>query len=82
LAYAQKYPDVYICLLSCFSCGPDASIGHLIRRELEGQTFCYLEIDAHTAHAGTETRIGAFLDIIEEQRLKKDNISQPKVSNY
>lgn len=81
LAYA-RYPDVYVCLLSCFSCGPDASIGHLIRQELEGQTFCYLEIDAHTAHAGIETRIGAFLDIIEEQRRKKVDLSQSKVSNY
>jgi predicted nucleotide-binding protein (sugar kinase/HSP70/actin superfamily) len=68
VAYAKRHPDVYVCLLSCFSCGPDASIYHLIRQELEGQTFCYLEIDAHTAHAGIETRVGAFIDIIEERR--------------
>ncbi|KKM92447.1 hypothetical protein LCGC14_1218320, partial [marine sediment metagenome] len=37
-----------------------------------GNTFCYLEIDSHTAHAGFETRIGAFLDIIEERRRKDD----------
>ncbi|MBN1470145.1 MAG: hypothetical protein JW925_00060 [Syntrophaceae bacterium] len=65
--YVNKYPNMYICLVSCFSCGPDASIYHIIRQELGGQTFCYLEIDSHTAHAGFETRVGAFLDIIEER---------------
>jgi len=65
IAYVKKIPNLYICLVSCFSCGPDAQMYHLIREELAGETFCYLEIDSHTAHAGFETRIGAFLDIIE-----------------
>jgi predicted nucleotide-binding protein (sugar kinase/HSP70/actin superfamily) len=46
---------------------------HHYRQQLEGHTFCYLEIDSHTAHAGFETRVGAFLDIIEERHLKKHN---------
>ena len=45
---------------------------HYFRQQLEGHTFCYLEIDSHTAHAGFETRVGAFLDIIEERHQKKD----------
>ncbi|MBN1472486.1 MAG: hypothetical protein JW925_11950 [Syntrophaceae bacterium] len=67
IAYSKKYPNLYICLFSCFSCGPDAVMYHVIRKELAGKAFCYLEIDSHTAHAGIETRIGAFLDIIEEK---------------
>jgi predicted CoA-substrate-specific enzyme activase len=63
--YSRQQPDRYICDISCFSCGPDAVMQHRLRRELEGQPFCFLEIDSHTAHAGIETRIGAFLDIIE-----------------
>jgi predicted CoA-substrate-specific enzyme activase len=66
--HARRHPDRYICNLSCFSCGPDAVVHHRLRRELEGQPFCFLEIDSHTAHAGIETRIGAFLDIIEARR--------------
>jgi predicted nucleotide-binding protein (sugar kinase/HSP70/actin superfamily) len=66
--YVNKYPNMYPCLVSCFSCGLDASIYHIVRQELGGQTFCYLEIDSHTAHAGFETRVGAFLDIIDERR--------------
>jgi predicted CoA-substrate-specific enzyme activase len=68
--YVKQFPNFYICLLSCFSCGPDASIYHLVRNQLAGEVFCYLEIDSHTAHAGFETRVGAFLDIIEEKRRK------------
>ncbi|MDY6854153.1 MAG: acyl-CoA dehydratase activase [Thermodesulfobacteriota bacterium] len=64
----KKIPNLYICLVSCFSCGPDASVYHYVRQELAGKTFCYLEIDSHTAHAGFETRVGAFIDIIEERR--------------
>ena len=70
--YVNKYPNLYICLVSCFSCGPDATMYHQIKDDLAGNTFCYLEIDSHTAHAGFETRIGAFLDIIEERRRKED----------
>jgi predicted CoA-substrate-specific enzyme activase len=63
--YARRAGERYICNVSCFSCGPDAIIQHRLRRELEGRPCCFLEIDSHTAHAGIETRIGAFLDIIE-----------------
>ena len=66
--FAKKFPNVYICLVSCFSCGPDGTMYHSFRQKLAGTTFCYLEIDSHTAHAGFETRIGAFLDIIERRR--------------
>jgi predicted nucleotide-binding protein (sugar kinase/HSP70/actin superfamily) len=68
LEKAKADPDLYICLLSCFSCGPDATMYHSFRQELAGETFCYLEIDSHTAHAGFETRVGAFLDIVERRR--------------
>ncbi len=69
--YVKNNPNLYICLVSCFSCGPDGNMYHKFRHDLSGNTFCYLEIDSHTAHAGFETRVGAFLDIIEERRLKK-----------
>ncbi|MFX1278416.1 MAG: acyl-CoA dehydratase activase [Promethearchaeota archaeon] len=70
--YVKRYPNLYICFVSCFSCGPDGTMYHQFRQKLEGHTFCYLEIDSHTAHAGFETRVGAFLDIIEERHRKKD----------
>lgn len=66
VSHAKKSRHLFICFVSCFSCGPDAIMYHYIRRELTSHIFCYLEIDSHTAHAGFETRISAFLDIIEE----------------
>jgi len=68
IQYAKHHKDVYICFLSCFSCNPDAIIYHRVRSEMEGEPFCFLEIDSHTADAGIDTRIGAFMDIIEERR--------------
>jgi predicted nucleotide-binding protein (sugar kinase/HSP70/actin superfamily) len=79
--YASNHEECYICVLSCFSCGPDAIIQHRIRHELEGTPFCFLEIDSHTAHAGIETRIGAFLDIIEERR-RGSRQSSPEVETH
>jgi len=73
VAHVRKNPNLYICLVSCFSCGPDASMYHYIRQELAGKTFCYLEIDSHTAHAGFDTRVGAFIDIIDEMRHREKN---------
>jgi predicted nucleotide-binding protein (sugar kinase/HSP70/actin superfamily) len=69
--YARRRTNRYVCHLSCFSCGPDAIGHHRMRRELDGQPFCFLEIDSHTAHAGIETRVGAFLDIIEASRERR-----------
>ncbi len=75
IQYVKKYPNLYLCFVSCFSCGPDGTMYHHFRQQLEGHTFCYLEIDSHTAHAGFETRVGAFLDIIEERhRNAKKNV--------
>ncbi|MBN1364960.1 MAG: hypothetical protein JW976_09175 [Syntrophaceae bacterium] len=66
--HVKNFPHMNLCLFSCFSCIADASVNHFIRDELVGNVFCYLEIDSHTAHAGIETRIGAFLDILEEKK--------------
>lgn len=74
IRYAKQQKEYFICYLTCFSCTPDAIINHRIRKELEGDPFCFLEIDSQTAHAGIETRIGAFLDIIEGRQQTK-NIS-------
>jgi predicted CoA-substrate-specific enzyme activase len=70
LSYVKEHANLHLCMMSCFSCVPDGIMYHQFRETLAGETFCYLEIDAHTAHAGFETRIGAFLDIIEERRRK------------
>ncbi len=66
-ALAARDPRLYVCNLSCFSCIPDAIFHHRLVKELEGKPSCLLEIDSHTADAGVETRIGAFLEIMAER---------------
>lgn len=78
VAHVKRNPNLSICLVSCFSCGPDSSMYHFFRQELGGRTFCYLEIDSHTAHAGFETRVGAFLDIVDEQRRRQEQQGEPR----
>jgi predicted nucleotide-binding protein (sugar kinase/HSP70/actin superfamily) len=80
VAHVKNNPNFYVCLVSCFSCGPDSSMYHFFRQELAGRTFCYLEIDSHTAHAGFETR-GAFLDIIDERRRKQNRNAQKQLQH-
>ncbi|RLB63126.1 MAG: hypothetical protein DRI90_07540, partial [Deltaproteobacteria bacterium] len=67
IGYVADHREAHICLVSCFSCGPDSVVYHDFRHQLSGTAFCYLEIDSHTAHAGFETRVGAFLDIVEKR---------------
>jgi predicted CoA-substrate-specific enzyme activase len=64
--HALARSRTYVVLVSCFSCMPDASMYHVVRERLSDAVFCYLEIDSHTARAGFETRVEAFLDIVDD----------------
>ena len=66
VAQALARPRTYVVLVSTFSCAPDAVMSHVLRERLGDAVFCYLEIDAHTASGGFETRVEAFLDIVDE----------------
>jgi predicted CoA-substrate-specific enzyme activase len=64
ISFARQRPNWHLCFVSCFACSPDGMLEHVFRQQTSGQTYCHLEIDSHTAHAGFDTRIGAFLDIL------------------
>ncbi|MFH0922043.1 MAG: acyl-CoA dehydratase activase-related protein, partial [Fibrobacterota bacterium] len=57
--------NLYLCYVSNFSCAPDSFILHYLRWIHGTKPFLVLELDSHTADAGIDTRIEAFLDIIE-----------------
>jgi predicted nucleotide-binding protein (sugar kinase/HSP70/actin superfamily) len=71
VAHALARPHTYVVLVSTFSCAPDAMMSHVLRERLGDSVFCYLEIDAHTASAGFETRVEAFLDIVDEAERRR-----------
>ena len=66
----KQHPNVYMTYISNFGCAPDSFILHFIRWTMGAKPFLVLELDSHTADAGVDTRIEAFLDIIDGYRAK------------
>jgi len=62
--------NIYVTFISNFSCAPDSFILHYLKWTMGTKPFLILELDSHTADAGIDTRVEAFLDIIEGYRLK------------
>jgi predicted CoA-substrate-specific enzyme activase len=68
VALARKHPNLFLLCVSNFSCTIDAFTHALMASELGAKPHLILEIDAHTADAGIQTRLEAFLDIIHNYR--------------
>jgi predicted CoA-substrate-specific enzyme activase len=66
IAYVAERPNFHLCFVSCFACSPDGMLEPRFRQLVSGRVYCSLELDSHTAHAGFDTRVGAFLDILEQ----------------
>ena len=64
----KKHPQLFGMFITNFSCGPDSFIVGYFRSIMERKPSLTLELDSHTADAGLETRIEAFLDIIASYR--------------
>ncbi|GKT19357.1 acyl-CoA dehydratase activase, partial [Aduncisulcus paluster] len=63
-----------------FSCGPDSFLLGHFRKVMGRKPSLTLELDSHTADAGIETRIEAFLDIVDGfSRMKEpqDSVARP-----
>ncbi|PIP39565.1 MAG: activase, partial [Desulfobacterales bacterium CG23_combo_of_CG06-09_8_20_14_all_51_8] len=64
----QKHPQLYGAYITNFSCGPDSFLITYFRAIMGRKPSLTLELDSHTADAGLETRIEAFLDIVRQYR--------------
>jgi hypothetical protein len=71
----RRQTNLFGVYVTNFSCGPDSFLtGHF--RDLMGEKpSLMLELDAHTADAGIDTRIEAFLDVVAgyRQLARQDN---------
>src|ERR1035437_8665077 len=56
--------NLFLLCVSNFSCTIDAFTHVMLASELGSKPYLILEIDAHTADAGVQTRLEAFLDIV------------------
>jgi len=64
----KNHPGLFGTFISNFSCGPDSFVVGYFREEMGRKPSLTLELDSHTADAGLETRIEAFLDIVRYYR--------------
>jgi predicted nucleotide-binding protein (sugar kinase/HSP70/actin superfamily) len=54
-----------IIYISSFACGIDSVIVELIKDKIGDFPFMILKVDEHTGEAGLETRVEAFVDMLE-----------------
>ncbi|MCK9614389.1 MAG: acyl-CoA dehydratase activase [Candidatus Omnitrophica bacterium] len=66
--FVKKHPQLFATFITNFSCGPDSFIVGNVRDIMGKKPMLILEIDNHTADAGINTRIEAFLDIVKGVR--------------
>ena len=71
VALARQHPNLFLLCVSNFSCTIDAFTHALLAAELGAKPYLILEIDAHTADAGIQTRLEAFLDIVHNYRAER-----------
>ena len=63
--FVKQHPNLFLLCVSNFSCTIDAFTQSLLSSEMGAKPYLILEIDAHTADAGVQTRLEAFLDIVK-----------------
>ena len=76
----KKHPQLFGTFVTNFSCGPDSFIIGYFRDIMGRKPSLTLELDSHTADAGLETRIEAFIDIISayQQLTSIQNVDSKK----
>jgi len=64
----SKNPQLFGVYVTNFSCGPDSFLVGYVRRTMGSKPSLTLELDGHTADGGLDTRIEAFLDVVDSYR--------------
>jgi len=78
--YVHKHKQLFGAYVTNFSCGPDSFIVSFFRDIMGRKPSLTLELDSHTADAGLETRIEAFLDIVRYYREMQRKSSERKIA--
>jgi len=73
--------NIFLTYITNFSCAPDSFILHYIKWVMGQKPFMVLELDTHSADAGIDTRVEAFLDVIDGYRDKKVEIESERYDN-
>lgn len=78
----SRHPRLFAVYISNFSCGPDSMLIPSFREVMGNKPSLTLELDQHTADAGINTRIDAFLDVVENYRKIASSRSQSNGSDF
>lgn len=63
--------NLFLLYINSFSCTIDAFVQNYVRTDLKNKPYLILELDAHTADAGVQTRLEAYLEIINNFKLSE-----------
>ncbi|MDR0511626.1 MAG: acyl-CoA dehydratase activase [Treponema sp.] len=77
----KREDNIYLTFVTNFSCAPDSFVLHYVKWIMGQKPFLVLELDSHSADAGIDTRVEAFLDIIDGYRAKKGEIEAERFDN-
>lgn len=77
--FVKRHPQIFAVCITNFSCGPDSFLVNYLRQTMGDKPSLTLELDGHTADAGVDTRVEAFLDIVASHReLERRRPQTPK----
>jgi predicted CoA-substrate-specific enzyme activase len=79
--FLKDEPNIFITFITNFSCAPDSFILHYVKWFMGTKPFLILELDSHSADAGVDTRVEAFLDIIEGYRSRIGKLQSEDYDN-
>jgi predicted CoA-substrate-specific enzyme activase len=78
--FVKNHPQLFAAYITNFSCGPDSFLVTYFRDIMKTKPSLTLELDSHSADAGINTRIEAFLDIVD--RYRRLGIKDKKAPNF
>ena len=73
---AKKHRNLFFLSVSNFSCTIDAFTHSVLASQMGSKPYLILEIDAHTADAGVQTRLEAFLDIVQNYHAVQTSLAK------
>ncbi len=79
--FLKNEDNIFVTFITNFSCAPDSFMLHYLKWIMGIKPFLILELDSHSADAGVDTRVEAFLDIIEGYRSKVTDMHAERYDN-
>ncbi|MFA4886434.1 MAG: acyl-CoA dehydratase activase, partial [Desulfotomaculaceae bacterium] len=79
--FVKRHRQLFATYITNFSCGPDSFIVSFFRDIMGEKPSLTLELDSHSADAGLDTRVEAFLDVVKSyiETSKSGKVAEPEI---